>query len=48
MLARKGDKIKKGEIILYGALTSAVLIRVGDFVSGKYNGLGEVTFSVGE
>ncbi|MEH7254520.1 fumarylacetoacetate hydrolase family protein [Neobacillus niacini] len=48
MLARKGDKIKKGEIILSGALTSAVLLTVGDFVSAKFDGLGEVTFSVGE
>ncbi|MDQ1003513.1 2-oxo-3-hexenedioate decarboxylase [Neobacillus niacini] len=48
MLARKGDKIKKGEIILSGALTSAVLLKVGDFVSGKFEGLGEVTFTVGE
>ncbi|MEH7249073.1 fumarylacetoacetate hydrolase family protein [Neobacillus niacini] len=48
MLARKGDRIKKGEIILSGALTSAVLLTVGDFVSAKFDGLGEVTFSVGE
>jgi 2-oxo-3-hexenedioate decarboxylase len=48
MLARKGDKIKKGEIIMSGALTSAVLLKVGDFVSGKFDGLGEVTFTVGE
>lgn len=31
-----------------GALTSAVLLKVGDFVSGKFEGLGEVTFTVGE
>jgi 2-oxo-3-hexenedioate decarboxylase len=48
MLARKGDKIKKGEIIMSGALTSAVLLKVGDFVSGKFDGLGEVTFTIGE
>ncbi|MCM3727720.1 fumarylacetoacetate hydrolase family protein [Neobacillus cucumis] len=48
MLARKGDKIKKGQIILSGALTSAILLKVGDVVSGKFDGLGEVTFSVGK
>jgi 2-oxo-3-hexenedioate decarboxylase len=48
MLARKGEKIKKGDIILSGALTSAVMLNIGDFVSGKFDGLGEVTFSVGE
>ncbi|MEH7115224.1 fumarylacetoacetate hydrolase family protein [Neobacillus niacini] len=48
MLARKGDRIKKGEIILSGAITSAVMLKVGDSVSGKFDGLGEVTFSVGE
>jgi 2-oxo-3-hexenedioate decarboxylase len=48
MLARKGQKIKKGDLIMSGALTSAVLLKVGDFVSGKFDGLGEVTFTVGE
>lgn len=48
MLARKGEKIKKGDIILSGAITSAVMLSMGDFVSGKFDGLGEVTFSVGE
>ena len=48
MLARKGQKIKKGDLILSGALTSAILLKVGDFVSGKLDGLGEVTFTVGE
>ncbi|MEH7255407.1 fumarylacetoacetate hydrolase family protein, partial [Neobacillus niacini] len=48
MLAKKGDTIKKGEIILSGALTSAVMLKVGDRVSGSFEGLGEVTFFVGE
>ncbi len=38
----------KGEIILSGAITSAILLQAGDFVSGKFAGLGEVTFSVRE
>jgi 2-oxo-3-hexenedioate decarboxylase len=48
MLARKGEKIKKGDLILSGALTGAILLNVGDFVSGKFDGLGEVTFTMGE
>ncbi|MEH7177799.1 2-keto-4-pentenoate hydratase [Neobacillus vireti] len=48
MLARKGDKIRKREIILSGAITSAVMLEVGDSVSGKFDGLGEVTFFVGD
>ena len=48
MLARKGEKIKKGDLILSGALTGAILVNVGDFVSAKFDGLGEVTFTVGE
>lgn len=48
MLARKGGKVKKGEIILSGAITSAILLHAGDFVSGKFDRLGEVMFTVGE
>ncbi|MFB5193494.1 2-keto-4-pentenoate hydratase [Neobacillus sp. KR4-4] len=48
MLARKGERILKGDIILSGAITSAVLLNVGDFVSAKFDGLGEVTFTVTE
>ncbi|MBS4208319.1 fumarylacetoacetate hydrolase family protein [Bacillus sp. FJAT-50079] len=48
MLARKGDKIRKGDVILSGALTGAVLLEKGDIVSGKFDGLGEVIFTVAE
>ncbi|MBB6445237.1 2-keto-4-pentenoate hydratase [Bacillus benzoevorans] len=48
MLARKGEKIKKGDLILSGALTGAILVNVGDFVSAKFDGLGEVTLTMGE
>ena len=48
MLARKGQKINKGDLILSGALTSAILVNKGDFVTGKFDGLGEVTFKMGE
>ncbi|TSI08712.1 2-keto-4-pentenoate hydratase [Lysinibacillus sp. BW-2-10] len=48
MLARKGEKIRKGDLILSGALTGAVMLKIGDYVSGKFDGLGEVTFTVVE
>ncbi|RHW38353.1 4-oxalocrotonate decarboxylase [Lysinibacillus yapensis] len=48
MLARKGEKIRKGELILSGALTGAVMLKIGDSVSGQFGGLGEVTFTVAE
>jgi 2-oxo-3-hexenedioate decarboxylase len=48
MLARKGEKVRKGHVILTGAITSAVMLKYGDAVSGKFDGLGEVTFNVTE
>jgi 2-oxo-3-hexenedioate decarboxylase len=46
MLARKGEKVKKGDVILTGGITSAVMLKHGDVVSGKFDGLGEVSFTV--
>ena len=46
MLARKGEKVKKGDVILTGGITSAVMLKYGDVVNGKFDGLGEVTFTV--
>lgn len=46
MLAKKGDKIRKGDVILSGAITGAVLLEEGDVVSGKFDSLGEVSFTV--
>lgn len=48
MLAKKGDKVRKGDVILSGAITGAVLLKKGDVVSGKFDGLGEVSFTVNE
>ncbi|ARF13643.1 2-keto-4-pentenoate hydratase [Sporosarcina ureae] len=48
MLARKGEKIRKGDVILSGALTGAVLLEKGDTVLGKFDGLGDVSFTVTE
>ena len=46
MLARKGEKVRKGDVILTGGITSAVMLKYGDVVSGKFDGLGEVSFTV--
>jgi 2-oxo-3-hexenedioate decarboxylase len=48
MLARKGDKLRAGQIILSGGVTGAVMLSVSDYVSAKLDGLGEVTFKVQE
>ena len=46
MLARKGEKVRKGDVILTGGITSEVQLKYGDIVSGKFDGLGEVAFTV--
>jgi 2-oxo-3-hexenedioate decarboxylase len=48
MLYRKGKKLKAGEIILSGAITEAVRFSAGEYISVKFDGLGEVTFSAVE
>ncbi|MDQ0163060.1 2-keto-4-pentenoate hydratase [Bacillus alveayuensis] len=48
MLARKGEKLQAGEIILTGGITGAVMLSTGDFVSAKFDGIGEVSFFVKE
>lgn len=48
MLSRNGEKINKGDVILTGALTEAIHLSKGDFICGKYDGLGEVRFTVSE
>lgn len=48
MLSRKNGKVRKGDIILTGGITSAVMLKTGDYVSGKFDGLGEVSFTVTE
>lgn len=44
MLSKKGEKVKAGQPILTGGITSAIPISPGDYVSAKYGGLGEVSF----
>ena len=46
MLARKGEKVRKGDVILTGGITSAIMLKYGDVVNGKFDGIGEVTFTV--
>nr|BAH79104.1 4-oxalocrotonate decarboxylase [Paenibacillus sp. JJ-1b] len=48
MLARKGLKLKAGQIILSGGITGAVMLNVGDSVTGKFDGLGTIDFIVKE
>jgi 2-oxo-3-hexenedioate decarboxylase len=46
MLSRRGEKVRKGDVILSGAITSAILLEKGDVVTGRFDGLGEVSFVV--
>ncbi len=39
-------KIPKGTIILTGGITEAILLNKGDYVTSKYDGLGDVSFHV--
>ncbi|TBL79374.1 2-keto-4-pentenoate hydratase [Paenibacillus thalictri] len=48
MLARKGLKLKAGQVILTGGITGAVMLSAGDTVSAKFDGLGTVDFIVKE
>ncbi|MFC4766527.1 2-keto-4-pentenoate hydratase [Effusibacillus consociatus] len=48
MLARRGEKIKAGDVILTGGITGAAMLSVGDTVLAKADGLGEVSFKVSE
>ncbi|WHZ05129.1 fumarylacetoacetate hydrolase family protein [Neobacillus sp. YX16] len=46
MLARKGERVRKGDVILTGGITAAVKLNYGDIVTGKFDGFGEVSFTV--
>ena len=46
MLARKGEKLQAGNIILTGGITEAVMLSAGDLVSAKLESLGEISFKV--
>ncbi|MEB3101570.1 2-keto-4-pentenoate hydratase [Ferviditalea candida] len=46
MLARKGQKLRAGEVILTGGVTGAAMLHAGDTVTAKWDGLGEITLSV--
>ena len=48
MISKKGEKVKAGQPILTGGVTSAVRLSPGDFVNVKYGGLGDVSFFVTE
>lgn len=46
MLWKKGGKVKAGQPILSGGITAAVHLSPGDYVTAKYDRLGEVSFFV--
>lgn len=48
MLSERNEKLKAGQPILTGGITSAVGLIPGDFVHVKYGGLGDVSFFVTE
>ncbi|ALS20462.1 2-keto-4-pentenoate hydratase [Paenibacillus naphthalenovorans] len=48
MLARKGEKVKAGDIILTGGITGALILNAGDTITAKFDGLGQVGFRVTE
>ncbi|HZG73926.1 MAG TPA: fumarylacetoacetate hydrolase family protein [Chondromyces sp.] len=48
MLARKGEKLSAGQVILSGGVTGAVMLSLGDAVTAKLDGLGDVSFRVVE
>nr|ACA01540.1 4-oxalocrotonate decarboxylase [Geobacillus stearothermophilus] len=48
MLARKGERLKAGDIILTGGITEAIQLSAGDTVIGQLDQLGDVSLSVKE
>ncbi|MGG3681797.1 2-keto-4-pentenoate hydratase [Aeribacillus sp. FSL K6-3256] len=48
MLARKGESLKAGDMILTGGITEAINLTAGDTVIGQLDQLGDVSFSVKE
>ncbi len=47
MLARrKQQPLKAGDVILSGGITEAIMLTAGDYVSARFDSLGEVTFAV--
>lgn len=48
MLARKGERLKAGDMILTGGITEAINLTAGDTVIGQLDQLGDVSFSVKE
>ena len=46
MLNQGGQKLAAGSVVITGAITDAVSIKVGDEVSAEFSQLGNIAFSV--
>lgn len=46
MLARKGEKLRAGEVVLTGGITEAIRVEPGDVVTAKLDRLGDVSVMV--
>jgi 2-keto-4-pentenoate hydratase len=45
-LAERGEPLRKGDVVLTGALGPMVTIKPGDFVQASIGGLGQASFTV--
>ena len=48
MIARSGERLEAGDIILAGGATAAHALSVGEHIRATYENLGQVEFTVGE
>jgi 2-oxo-3-hexenedioate decarboxylase len=46
MLARKGEKLRAGDVVLTGGITEAIRVEPGDVVTAKFDQLGDVSVVV--
>jgi 2-oxo-3-hexenedioate decarboxylase len=46
MLARKGEKLRAGEVVLTGGITEAIAVKPGDVITARMDQLGDVNLVV--